>query len=114
MSKAGSDTADWWSKHPHVQQVLLCGIEAHVCVLQTALDLLEQGKEVHLVVDSISSQRFTDRQTGLKRAVQSGAFLGSSEMLIFQLMHGAKHPAFKTISALFKQKRPESRLPGKL
>ncbi|KAL0042067.1 hypothetical protein WJX77_002135 [Trebouxia sp. C0004] len=114
FSMCGDDTAGWWAKHSEIRQVLLCGIEAHVCVLQTALDLLEHGIEVHLVVDGISSQRLVDRQVALKRVSQSGAFLGTSEMLLFQLMQGAKHPAFKTISALFKEKRADSPLPGKL
>ncbi|KAL3161024.1 hypothetical protein ABBQ38_009408 [Trebouxia sp. C0009 RCD-2024] len=114
FSMCGTDTANWWASHPDIKQVMLCGIEAHVCVLQTALDLLEQGVEVHLVVDGISSQRLTDRQTALTRATQSGAFLGTSEMLLFQIMQGAKHPAFKTISALFKESRVPTPLPGKL
>lgn len=114
FSMCGPDTADWWSKHPDVKQVMLCGIEAHVCVLQTTLDLLDQGVEVHLVVDGISSQRLTDRQIALERATQSGAFLGTSEMLLFQVMQGAKHAAFKTVSALFKESRVPTPLPGKL
>ncbi|DBB08350.1 hypothetical protein WJX82_009410 [Trebouxia sp. C0006] len=114
FSMCGDDTAGWWAKHSEIRQVLLCGIEAHVCVLQTALDLLDRGIEVHLVVDGISSQRLVDRQIALNRASQSGAFLGTSEMLLFQLMQGAKHPAFKTISTLFKENRVDSPLPGKL
>ena len=63
------------TQHKHKQpanqkKVLLCGIEAHVCVLQTALDLLDRGLEVHLLVDGISSQRAGDRAVGLQRAMQ--------------------------------------------
>lgn len=47
-------------------QVILCGIEAHVCVFQTALDLLERGYEVHLVVDGVSAQYLTDRAVGIQ------------------------------------------------
>lgn len=56
-------------------QVLLVGIEAHVCVLQTALDLLEKGLEVHLLVDAIGSQREHDRAVALQRMSQAGARL---------------------------------------
>lgn len=53
-------------------QVLLCGIEAHVCILQTTLDLLQRGYEVHLLVDGISSQRGHDRAVALQRMSQAG------------------------------------------
>lgn len=92
---------------PHVKQVLIVGIETHVCVLQTTLDLLEKGYEVHIVVDGVSSQRLTDRATALHRLSQSGAFMATSEMAMFQMMVNTAHPAFKTISGLCKEERPE-------
>ena len=96
---------------PEVQQalpagtksVILCGIEAHVCVWQTTLDLRERNVDVHLAVDGISSQRLLDRELGLARAAQAGAFLCSSEMLLFQLTGGTSNPAFKAVSALAKE-----------
>lgn len=88
-------------------QVLLLGIEAHVCVLQTAVDLIEKGLEVHVLVDGVSSQRPGDRAVALQRMAQSGAFLSSSEMVLFQLMKDAKHKDFKAISGLVKEQRPE-------
>lgn len=63
---------------PAVKTVLLVGIETHVCVLQTTLDLLQKGYEVHILVDGVSSQRLTDRSTALQRLMQSGAFLATS------------------------------------
>mmetsp|Transcript_26494 Transcript_26494/g.57810 ORF Transcript_26494/g.57810 Transcript_26494/m.57810 type:complete len:204 (+) Transcript_26494:116-727(+) len=94
-------------KMPDVKQVLLLGIEAHVCVLQTTLDLLERGYEVHLLVDGVSSQRAHDRAVGLQRVAQAGAFLSTSEMVLFQLMRDAKHKEFKAISALVKEPRAD-------
>lgn len=91
----------------HVKQVLIVGIETHVCVLQTTLDLLERGYEVHIVVDGVSSQRFTDRSVALTRLAQSGAFLATSEMALFQMMVQTSHPAFKAVSAMAKEARPE-------
>lgn len=96
------------AKHPKVKQVILCGIEAHVCVFQTALDLIERGYEVHLIVDGVTSQYLTDRAIGLQRMTQAGALLASAQMVLFQLAGNAKHPAFKTISALAKEVRADS------
>lgn len=105
---------------PEVQQVLpntiksviLCGIEAHVCVWQTTLDLRSRNVDVHLCVDGISSQRLLDRELGLVRAAQAGAFLCSSEMLLFQMTSGTSNPAFKAVSALAKEERKAAALPG--
>jgi nicotinamidase-related amidase len=92
---------------PHVKKVLIVGIETHVCVLQTTLDLIERGYEVHIIVDGVSSQRLTDRATALHRLSQSGAFMATSEMAMFQMMVNTSHPAFKAVSALCKEARPE-------
>ena len=105
------EVLDMFSRHSAISQVLLCGIEAHVCVLQTALDLLDKGYEVHVVVDGVSSQRPADRAVGLSRMAQSGAFLTTSEMVLFQLLKDATHPDFKEISALVKEARPAEQLP---
>ncbi|KAK9826062.1 hypothetical protein WJX74_009140 [Apatococcus lobatus] len=94
-------------KQPDRKQVVLVGIEAHVCVTQTALELLEGGYEVHVVTDAVSSSRLGDRATAIQRMMQSGAFAVTSEMVMFQLCGGAKHPAFKTISTLAKEQRPD-------
>ncbi|MEW5298299.1 MAG: hypothetical protein WDW38_000975 [Sanguina aurantia] len=95
----------WLVERPNVKQVLLLGIETHVCVLQSSLDLIEKGYEVHLLVDGISSQRAFDRAAGLQRLAQAGAFTCSSEMALFQLMGDSKHPDFKAISALVQEPR---------
>jgi nicotinamidase-related amidase len=92
---------------PSVKKVLMLGIETHVCVLQTTLDLIEKGYEVHVVCDGVSSQRLEDRGVALRRMAQSGAFLTTSEMVLFQMMKDTAHPAFKTISGLAKEARPE-------
>lgn len=100
-------------QRPSISQVLLCGIEAHVCVLQTTLDLIENGYEVHVIVDGVSSQRQPDRSAGLHRAAQSGAFLVTSEMALFQLMEDAKADKFKEISKLVQEPRMDTLgLPG--
>lgn len=67
----------------------------------------EKGYTVHILVDGVSSQRFTDRSTALQRLSQAGAYMATSEMVMFQLMKNTAHPAFKTISGLCKETRAE-------
>ena len=83
-------------------QVLLCGIEAHVCVYQTAVDLQKAGKEVHLITDAISSRTLENKQLAIERLKAEGIKLSSTEMAIFELMKTADYPFFKQIAALVK------------
>ena len=82
---------------------ILFGIETHVCVQQTTLDLLEEGIDVHIVVDGVSSQREADRKHALERLRQAGAFLTTSESVAFMLLQNAKNPHFKAVSAAIKE-----------
>jgi len=93
------------------RQVVLFGIEAHVCVLQTALDLIDRGYCVWVVVDGVSSSRPTERAVALMRLSKAGAMLTTYESLLFELMGNAKAPNFKAVSALIKEPRPEPELP---
>ncbi|KAK3233355.1 hypothetical protein CYMTET_56338 [Cymbomonas tetramitiformis] len=95
---------------PAVKQVLLVGIEAHVCVLQTALDLLDLGYEVHLVLDAVSSQSPADREVAIQRMRDAGAYVTTSESALFQLLRSAKAPTFKAISNLAKEPRMQPQL----
>eukprot|EP00048_Salpingoeca_helianthica_P001195 m.47426 g.47426 ORF g.47426 m.47426 type:complete len:202 (-) comp11272_c1_seq1:28-633(-) len=81
--------------------VILMGIESHVCVMQTALDLV-QHVDVHVVADAVSSRTQHDRLFALKRMRQSGVFITTTESVIFQLMGGATHPGFKKILPLVR------------
>ena len=85
-----------------VRQVLLCGIEAHVCVNQTAHDLLALGLQVHLLADCISSRSAQNKQIGLEKMQQSGALSSSTETALFELMRDARHEQFKAIQKLIK------------
>ncbi len=84
------------------RQVLLCGIEAHVCVNQTAHDLLALGLQVHLLSDCVSSRSAQNKQVGLDKMKQSGALPSSTEMALFELMRDARHEQFKAIQKLIK------------
>lgn len=80
--------------------VVIFGIEAHVCVQQTCLDLLEDGKEVHIIADSVSSQQPYDRELALNRMSQAGAFLTTAQSAAFMLMQSAEHANFRAVSKL--------------
>lgn len=82
------------------ESYIVCGIEAHVCVQQTCLDLLEQGKDVHVICDGVSSQQPYDRLIALERLKSAGAFLTTAQSCAFMLMQSAEHPNFKTVSKL--------------
>lgn len=82
--------------------VLVCGIEAHVCVLQTAIDLKEAGFAPVLVTDCISSRKESDKEIALLRARQEGILLTTSEAVLFELTRRAGSDVFKQISRLVK------------
>jgi len=83
-------------------QVLICGIETHVCVAQTTLDLLDDEVEVHVAADAVGSRFERNRELGLTRMERSGALLTSVEMALFELLGGSDAPAFKEVQALVK------------
>jgi nicotinamidase-related amidase len=78
-------------------QVVVCGIEAHVCVMQTALDLLERGAEVHVVADAVGSRHAQDREIGLHRLDRAGATLTTVEAALLELCERAGTPEFKAV-----------------
>lgn len=82
--------------------VVLFGIEAHVCVLQTALDLIKMGKKVVLVADCVGSRKELDKKIAIKRMMQEGVLITSYESLLFMLLKDAKNEHFKEISKLIK------------
>lgn len=82
--------------------VLLTGIEAHVCVLLTALDLLARGLRVSIVADAVCSRRPASLETGLGQARQAGAVITSTETVVFQLLGGADSDAFRELSKLLR------------
>ncbi len=88
------------------KQILLIGMEAHVCVLQTLLELLDRGYVVHLVKDAICSRFKTDFETAVATATVAGAVITTTETALFQLVGGAKHPGFRTVSHLAKRLTP--------
>jgi hypothetical protein len=90
-----------------IHKVLVAGIEAHVCVQQTVLDLLAHGFRVYLAVDAIGSRFEVDYQTALRRMDSAGATLTTTESALFEWCEKAGTPQFKKISALVKETAPE-------
>jgi len=85
--------------------VIMTGVETHVCVQQTVLDLLSAGATVSVVADAVSSRRTSDRSVALQLMQQAGARITTSESLIYSLLGGSKHPAFKAVNELLKPHR---------
>jgi len=83
-----------------VGQIVLCGLETHVCVAQTALDLLAEGYAVFLAVDAISSRHAIDRDVALRRLVAAGAVPTTSEAVLFEWCRSASHPQFQAVRKL--------------
>lgn len=84
------------------RQVILVGMEAHVCVYLTAIDLLAKGYTVEVVEDAVASRIATNRGVGLRKMAASGAGLTSTEMALFELMGDSDHPAFRQVQAIIK------------
>ncbi len=84
------------------KQIVLCGIEAHICVNQTAHDLLEKGFEVHLLQDSVGARFEYNRLAALRKMEMNGVVPSSVEMALFELMRDSKNEHFKEIQKLIK------------
>lgn len=82
--------------------VIVMGIEAHVCVQQTVLDLLATGNQVAVVEDCVSSRRENDKRVAIERMRQAGAIITTAESILFELLRKAGTDTFKQISALVK------------
>ena len=86
----------------NIKQVVVCGIESHVCVQQTVLDLLTNGFQVNVPINAVSSRFKVDYKTALKRMDKNGAEITSTESVLFELLQVCGTPEFKQISSLVK------------
>ena len=84
------------------KQIIIGGIETHICVLQTAADLIKEGFEVYVVKDACASRNKSEYKTGLSLLQQYGAKVTCVEIALFELLKTAKHPNFKEIQTLIK------------
>jgi nicotinamidase-related amidase len=88
------------------EQAVVCGIETHVCVNQTVLELLDQGTEVHVVADAVGSRTAANRELGLAKAERAGAWLTSVETALFELLGEAGTDRFKAVQRLVLELAP--------
>ncbi len=84
------------------KQIIVGGIEAHICVHQTVADLIENDFEVYVVKDACASRKKDDFKSGIKLMEQNGAKITATEAVLFELLKSSKHPNFKEIQALVK------------
>lgn len=82
------------------KQIMICGIEAHVCVNQTVIDLLKKNYQVYLIEDAIGSRNENNYKIALKKMAQAGAVPSCIEMALFELMRSSKHPQFKEVQKI--------------
>lgn len=84
------------------QNIILCGIETHVCVLQTTIDLIQAGYQPIVIEDCVSSRKLSDKITAIERMRQGGAIISSLESILFELTRYSGTETFKAISKLVK------------
>ena len=101
---------EFWEVFPDANKrvAVVTGIEAHVCVLQTVLDLLQSGCRVHVCVDAVSSIRPEDRAVALRRMESAGAYLATTESILFEMLGDADAEPFRAVSAAVRAKRPDT------
>lgn len=102
FSACGTPEFDLQLREKHVEQVMLVGIEAHICVSQTAHDLLQLGYQVHLISDAIGARFENNKAVALAKMQRAGAILSSVEMALFELMKASTAISFKEIQKLIK------------
>ena len=88
--------------HRDKTQIIIIGMETHICVLQTALDLLAQGKQVFVVEDAVISRDANNQSNALKRLLSAGCVITNTESVLFEWLGDANHEAFKTLSKLIR------------
>lgn len=98
-----------------VRSVILCGVETHICILQTTLDLVRHGYTVYIVREAVTSQRTLDHETALQRlqSLGSSVIVTTFESLTYELLEDARHPQFKSILTIIKQRNSAAYRNGK-
>jgi nicotinamidase-related amidase len=91
---------------PSRRQVVIAGIEAHVCIMQTTLELLREGSQVHLCWECVSGRGAEYRRHALERMAQAGAVITNHESVAFEWARDKNHPEFKAMNAVLREGQP--------
>lgn len=102
FSALGCEEFTAWVKAQGKKTVLVCGVEAHICVLQSIIDLIREGYRVFIVADCVGSRMVYNKDYAVQRATQEGAFVTTCEGALYEMVQGAGTPHFKAISKLTK------------
>ncbi|HEY0006056.1 MAG TPA: hydrolase [Pyrinomonadaceae bacterium] len=102
FSSCGAQAFETALERAGAKQIMVCGIEAHICVNQTTHDLLARGFQVHLLTDCITARHTHDKEIAFARMQRGGALPSSTEMALFELLRDARHEQFKAIQKLIK------------
>ncbi len=102
FSSCGVPEFDLQLREQHIEQVMIVGIEAHICVSQTAHDLLQLGYQVHLIREAIGARLPANREVALTKMQRAGAILSSVEMALFEMMKASDAAEFKAVQKLIK------------
>jgi isochorismate hydrolase len=102
FSSCGASGIEEVITDPERDQVILIGMEAHVCVLQTAFELQDMGKQVFLVNDAVCSRFKDNYKNAIERMRQAGIIISNTESVLFEWLRDASHPQFKAISRLIR------------
>ena len=94
--------SDFSNKVSEYDSLVLFGIEAHVCIMQTALDAVSKGKRVYVAKDAVTSRNKTDKKVAIQRMRKKGVEIVTTEMILFEIMKTAEHPKFREVQALIK------------
>ena len=90
-------------KAKKIKNILICGIESHICILQSSIDLLRIGFNIHIISDAIKSRKSYDHNIAISRLMEAGIIITTTETVIFELCRSAEHKNFKSISKIIKQ-----------
>ncbi len=102
FSAMGCEAFVEWVKAQGKKTILVCGVEAHICVLQSIVDLIGEGYRVFIVADCVGSRVVYNKDYAIQRAVQEGAFVTTCEGALYEMTQGAGTPHFKAVSKLTK------------
>ena len=85
------------------KDIIICGVESHICVLQTAIDLIDFNYNVHIIIDAVGSRNIIDQTTAIKRLESVGAIISTTETAIFELCKTSERKEFREISKIIKR-----------